>query len=76
MQQKSKEKIAGNLKACGCNKATTAQLISELESGNTTNALAILSDQRKSLLDRFHRCNDCIMNLDYLISQLKKGDQI
>lgn len=66
-----KEKLIQNLKDCDCDSEIINEFMSAIESGSKAKALRLLSEHREELLDKFHRCDNCISCLDYLVNQLE-----
>ncbi len=69
----AREKIIQNLKDCDCDDAIIEDFMEKFDSGQKKEALAILQKHREDLLDRFHRCDDCICCLDYLANRIENG---
>lgn len=69
-----KEKVLQNLRDCDCNEQVIAQFMAAVEQGNKQKALALLAEHREELLQQFHKCNDCICCLDYLVNQIEKEE--
>ncbi len=67
----TRDKIIQNLRDCGCNEAVIGDFMKKLDAGQKKEALAILANHRKELLDMFHRCDGCICCLDYLANQIE-----
>lgn len=69
----TREKIIQNLKDCDCDEAIIEEFMEKFDAGQKKEALAILANHRKDLLELFHRCDGCIGCLDYLTNQIKNG---
>lgn len=67
-----KEKMLQNLIDCDCDDEIITKFMDAMEQGHEKEALALLAKHRRDLLDQFHRCDDCIGCLDYLVNQIKK----
>lgn len=65
------EKVRQNLKDCNCDEQVIAQFMAAVEQGKKQEALALLAEHREELLLQFHKCNDCICCLDYLVNQIE-----
>lgn len=72
MTEAARNKIISNLKAAECGQADIAACVSALEHGCHRRALCVLERHRQVLLERYHRCKECIDCLDYLMVQLEK----
>ncbi len=68
----TKEKIAENLRDCGCDEKIIDEFLADVENGRQKQALELLAKHRQALLDQFHKCNKCIGCLDYLVFQMEK----
>lgn len=68
----SREKIIQNLKDADCDDEIIEAFLNALDHGHEKEALALLAKHRRNLLDQFHRCDDCIGCLDYLVNQIEK----
>ncbi len=64
-------KIIQNLKDCDCDEAIIKDFMERFDAGQKKEALAILAEHRKALLNLFHRCDGCIGCLDYLTNQIE-----
>lgn len=67
-----KEKIRQNLIDCDCDTEIITKFMDAMEQGHEKEALTLLAKHRQDLLDQFHRYDNCIYCLDYLVSQIKK----
>lgn len=67
-----KMKLMQELKDAGLGKQTACAVMEKLESGDTAGALALLDAHREKLLMRFHKSQECIDCVDYLVYQLQK----
>jgi len=67
-----KEKMRQNLIDCDCDAEIITKFMNAMEQGHEKEALALLAKHRRDLLDQFHRCDDCIGCLDYLVNQIEK----
>lgn len=67
-----KEKIRQNLIDCDCDAEIITKFMDAMEQGHEKDALGLLAKHRRDLLDQFHRCDDCIGCLDYLVNQIEK----
>lgn len=70
------DKMIQNLKAAGCGKTQIASIMAEWNNGHTTQALRLLENHRKALLNRFHKSKECIDCLDYLVFQIEQEQKI
>lgn len=68
----ARESIIQNLRDAGCNEQLIEQFLTDVDSGNTREALSLLAQHRESLLQQFHKCDNCICCLDYLVFQLER----
>lgn len=75
MEKNTREKIKQNLADCDCKKAVIEEFLKKYDAGEKKEALRLLESHQKELLDRFHKCNDCIGSLDYLVAQMKRGEK-
>jgi len=73
IQSCSREKIIQNLEDCGCSEKIIEAFMKKLDAGQKKEALRILSGHRRQLLDQFHKCNDNIFCLDYLVEQVENN---
>ena len=69
---KQTDKITQNLKDAGCTPAEISDFLEKWKSGKQKQALQLLSEHRKRLLNQFHKSKDCIDCLDYLVFQMEK----
>ncbi len=67
-----KQAVIQNLWDAGCDRKTVEQFLFLEEAGELEKQLALLSDQRKKLLEKVHREERKITCLDYLVYQLEK----
>lgn len=70
--ENSRESIIQNLKDADCEGQLIEQFLSAVDSGNTQKALLLLAQHRETLLQQFHKCDNCICCLDYLVFRLKR----
>lgn len=64
--------IIQNLKDADCDEQLIKQFLFYVDSGKTKQALLLLAKHREALLLQFHKCDNCICCLDYLVFQFKK----
>lgn len=67
-----KDSIIQNLKDADCDEQLIKQFLSYVDNGNTQKALLLLAKHREALLQQFHKCDNCICCLDYLVFRLKR----
>lgn len=67
-----KMKLMQELKEAGLGKQTACAVMEKLESGDMESAMALLDAHREKLLTRFHKSQECIDCVDYLVYQLQK----
>ncbi len=69
---RNKEELEANLKAAGCGEELIGHFFAEMEKNNFCQAMKLLAEHRKNLLEQFHGCKCCIDCLDYLVFQMEK----
>lgn len=69
---KENDKLIQGLKDAGCSPDEISKFISKWENGQQRQAIQLLEEHRKLLLDQFHRSKSCIDCLDYLVFQMEK----
>lgn len=67
----TREKIIQNLKDCDCDETVIKAFMEKFDAGQKKEALAILAEHRRELLNLFHRCDGCICCLDYLANLIE-----
>lgn len=67
-----KDALRQNLMDAGCDPALTERFLSLTEQGQEREALALLAQHRKSLLERCHMAERKIDCLDYLVYHMEK----
>lgn len=69
-----REELRQNLKDAGCGPKVIERFLEELDAGAVGEQLALLSQQRRALLDKVHREERKIDCLDYLVYQIRQND--
>lgn len=73
-EQNLKEAIIQNLKDAGCNKKMIEEVLKLFSKDNKNEMLNILTNHRKDLLEKLHKNEKKLDNLDYLIIDLKNNN--
>ena len=73
-EQNLKEAIIQNLKDAGCNKKMIEEFLKLFSKNDKNEMLNLLSKYRKDLLEKLHRDEKELDNLDYLIIDLKNNN--
>ena len=73
-EQDLKESIVQNLKDAGCNKEIIDEFLKLFSEHNKSAMLNLLTKYRKKLLEKIHKGEKELDNLDYLILDLKNND--
>lgn len=68
-----KDALRQNLMDAGCDPLSAQRFMSLLEQGQEGEALALLTEHRKNLLERCHAAERKIDCLDYLVYQMKRN---
>ena len=73
-EQNLKEAIIQNLKDAGCNEKMIQEVINMFSKNKKNEMLNILTNHRKDLLEKLHKNEKELDNLDYLIIDLKSNN--
>ena len=72
----SDEAVIQNLIDAGCGGDTAVTIFDDIRAGRISECLKLLSEHRRSLLDKLHKAQKQIDCLDYLVYQLEKKNNI
>lgn len=73
-EQNLKEAIIQNLKDAGCNKKMIEEFLSLFSTNNKNEMLNLLAKYRRELLEKIHKNQKELDDLDYLIIELKNNN--
>ena len=73
-EQDLKESIIQNLKDAGCDKKVIDEFLKLFSDHNKSEMLNLLTKYRKKLLEKIHKNEKELDNLDYLILDLKNNN--